>query len=286
MRLQDLDTTDRRAARLISTERITSDESPEEVRELVLEVSGEPLEASPGQSIGIIAPGEVAFGQAEHLRLYSVADIPERTPEGATRLRICVRRCDYIDPYNGERYRGIASNYLCDLNVGERVTLTGPFGDLFHIPDDPEAALILIGAGTGIAPFRAFLLHLYRSQPRFGGEVKLFHGGRTGLEMLYRNDVRDDFAQFGDIATFEAIEAVSERPHWDGEIDWTKAIGSRGEELREWVLRPHTYIYLAGLESIRDQLDSAFVKLFGSSETWTRRKAELVAGGRWVEWLY
>ncbi len=286
MRLQDWDTSDRFAATLIATQRITPQGSPEEVRELMFEINRPGFAASAGQSVGIIAPGDPTLGETEHFRLYSIASLPEATTDGELRFPICVRRCDYIDAYNGERYPGIASHYLCDLRVGERVRMTGPYGDLFHAPDDPEAALILIGAGTGIAPFRAFVKSLYSRQPRFGGRVRLFHGGRTGVDLLYQNNIHDDFALYYDNDTFEAIRVLSARPDWDPEIDWLAALQTRADEMRDWLMKPHTYIYVAGVESIRDRLDAAFAELVGSPELWRRRKAELVAGGRWVELLY
>ncbi len=49
---------------------------------------------------------------------------------------------------------------------------------------------------------------------------------------------------------------------------------------------PKTYVYVAGLEPMRDQLDTVFAELAGSRERWMRRKAELMAGKRWVELLY
>jgi ferredoxin--NADP+ reductase len=244
------------------------------------------LNVDVGQSIGVIVPGDEAFGQTEHFRLYSVAETPEKTIDGGVRLRICVRRCHYIDPYNGEEYQGIASHYLCDLKAGDRVVVTGPFGDAFRIPDEPNATLILIGAGTGIAPFRAFVKHLYRDEPRFRGRVRLFHGGRTGVDLLYRNDIRDDFAQYYDHETFEAIKALSKRPHWTDEIDWAAALEPHSEELLKVITAPNTYVYVAGLESIGKQLDEVFAKICGSADKWARRKAELVAGERWIELLY
>lgn len=286
MRLQDWDTSDRFAATLIATQRITPPGSPDEVRELMFQINRPGFTPSAGQSVGIIAPGDPALGETEHFRLYSIASLPEAMANGEVRFPICVRRCDYIDAYNGERYPGIASHYLCDLQVGDRVQMTGPYGDLFHAPDDPQAALILIGAGTGIAPFRAFVKSLYQQQPRFGGRVRLYHGGRTGVDLLYQNDIHDDFALYYDDDTFTAIQALSARPHWDPEIDWLAAFQSRADEMRDWLAKPHTHIYVAGLEAIRDRLDAAFAELVGPPEVWRRRKAELIAGGRWVELLY
>ncbi|NIV46677.1 MAG: ferredoxin-NADP reductase, partial [Gammaproteobacteria bacterium] len=101
--------------------------------------------------------------------LYSVADLPEQGPAGEPRIKICVRRCSYIDEYSGEGYQGIASNYLCDLRAGDRLTITGPFGLAFDVPEERDANLILIGSGTGIAPFRAFVKHLYQNVPDWKG---------------------------------------------------------------------------------------------------------------------
>ena len=49
---------------------------------------------------------------------------------------------------------------------------------------------------------------------------------------------------------------------------------------------PKTYVYVAGLERMRDELDAVFAGLAGSRKKWKRRKAELMAGKRWVEVLY
>jgi ferredoxin--NADP+ reductase len=286
MRLQDYDTQTRFRAKVVSTRRISPADSPDEVRELTLDVAQGALDIEVGQSLGVLAPGQAEFGQEEHFRLYSVADVPEKLDDGRLRLRICVRRCSYIDEYSGEEYPGIASNYLCDLRETDTLTLSGPYGLAFEVPEEPEANLILIGMGTGIAPFRAFVNHLYQADSGFQGRVWLFHGARSGLDLLYMNDEIDDFAQYYDNATFQAIRALSARPTWSPRIDWGEALESRGEELWNLLGEPQTYVYVAGLESIRDELDAVFARIAGAKDKWARRKAELEAGRRWIELVY
>lgn len=286
MRLQDYDLSNQYRAIVIDSQRITPEDSADEVREITFDVESGSFRIEVGENIGILAPGRREFGQEHHFRLYTIADVPQKTAEGRLRLRICVRRCDYIDEYSGERYKGVASNYLCDLRAGDVLTLTGPYGQAFEVPAEPDAALIMIGAGTGIAPFRAFVKYMCNQAPSFHGRIWLFHGGRTGLDLLYMNDVKNDFSQFYDHASFEAIAALSQRPHWSDTIDWHQAIASRGEEIWNLLSDAKTYVYLAGLEKIRDELDAVFAKIAGSEEKWQRRKAELMAGRRWVELLY
>jgi ferredoxin--NADP+ reductase len=284
--LADLDTGARCSARIVSSERITSPDSEDEVREIVLDLDRTDFRYEVGQSIGVVAPGVPEFGQREHLRLYSIADLPTKGDEGQPRLKICVRRCSYVDEYSGERYDGVASNYLCDRMPGDDISIAGPFGLPFEIPRERDANLVLIGTGTGIAPFRAFVKHLYRQGSDWTGRVWLFYGANSGLELLYMNDERDDFSQYYDQETFEAFRALSPRPSWSDPIAWDHAIGTRGDELWKMLGDPRTYVYVAGLEKMSGELDRVFSTLAGSKESWARRKAELMAGKRWVELLY
>jgi len=285
--LSEYDSGRRLRATLVASERITPPESDEEVRELAFDVESPAERLHVGHLVGVLAPGSREFGHVHHLRLYTLAERPE--PGGApgtTRIRLCVRRCSYIDEYSGERYDGVASNHLCDMKPGESVLMTGPFELPFAVPDEMDANLILIGSGTGIAPFRAFIKHLHHDVPSWRGRILLFYGARSGLEMLYMNDEKDDLAQYMDRDTFEAFRALSPRPDWGAPIAWDEALEARGGELWELLGSPKTFVYVAGLEKMLSELDRVFAKLAGSKEKWERRKAELVAGGRWVELVY
>ena len=128
--------------------------------------------------------------------------------------------------------------------------------------------------------------HIYRDVSDWTGRVWLFYGARSGLEMLYMNDERDDFAQYYDEETFQAFKALSERPGWSDDIAWDAAIRDHGEEVWAMLGDAKTYVFVAGLEKMLGELDRVLASIAGSGEKWQRRKAELKAGRRWVELVY
>jgi ferredoxin--NADP+ reductase len=100
------------------------------------------------------------------------------------------------------------------------------------------------------------------------------------------NDRRDDFSNYYDEETFAAFKALSPRPHWDDPAALDYALEERAEEVWNMMNSPKTYVYIVGQEKIRDMLDNVFGKMADSPEKWARKKAELVAGKRWVEIIY
>ncbi|TQV86147.1 ferredoxin-NADP reductase [Exilibacterium tricleocarpae] len=286
MRLQDYDTGATYKATVLSNTRITPAASPEEVREIVLEVQQQAFEYRIGQSIGVIVPGSDEIGHRHHFRLYSVADTADWNNNGKPEVKLCVKRCSYIDAYSGEEYRGIASNYLCDLQSGASLTINGPFGSPFPVPEDKDTDLLLIGMGTGIAPFRAFIKHLYRDVGDWRGRVRLFYGARSGIELLYMNNEKDDFGQYYDEETFEAIKALSPRPHWSDPVAMDSALEQWAEELFEMLTHKKGYSYIAGRMDIQATLDKVFGRIAGSAEKWQQIKSELIEEDRWIELIY
>ncbi len=286
MRLEDYPKEPRYDATVLSTERITDEAADAEVRELVLEVDRDEFSFEIGQSIGVLVEGPKEFGGSLRQRLYTVADTPSPQSDAKPQIRLVVRRCDYIDDYSGERYEGVNSNFLCDRKPGDKLSITGPFGLPFTVPEDKKANLLLIGLGTGIAPFRAFVKHIYQDIGDWEGKVRLLHGARSGLELIYMNDKRDDFARYYDEETFEAFQALSPRPNWADPIAWDYALEERSEEILNMLDDEHTYVYVAGLVPIRDALDKVFANMLGSADSWAKKKANLKEAGRWVELLY
>ena len=271
------------SATLVRSERITPADSREDVRHLVFSRTDLSFQCQAGQCIRVIAPGQ--YGNRHHPRLYLVAE-PDMDREGGTEFAICVKRHDYIDDFNGERYPGIASNYLCDLKVGESIEFAGPFGYPFKIPENRKTNILMIGMGTGIAPFRALIRLIYEKIGSWEGKVRLFYGARSGLEMLYMNDENKDLAQYVYQPTFKAFQAISPRPSFDVPVELDKAIVQNAAEVWDLLQDLDTHVYLAGVGDILPKVEQALVAVAGSADTWKLMKQGIKDGGRWHEVVY
>lgn len=285
MDLHEDDICNPRTSTLLESQRITPPDSAE-VRHLVLQLMEDDFAFREGQSVAVLVPGPHEFGNLYHMRLYSIAS-PSTGEQGhANTISICVRRCFYVDPVSGERYPGKASNYLCDAKPGDEILLAGPYGVHFTIPPDPACNLLMIGAGTGIAPFRAFVGRIYRERGGWTGKVRLFYGAKTGMELLYMNDIRKDLDLYYDEKTFQAFEAVSVRPHFDEAPALDRLLTDHSGEIWEMIEDPKTYVYVAGLAGAAQKLERAMIAMAGTEQAWLRKRRELITEQRYAELLH
>ncbi len=285
MRLNDYDTTNKMSASVVSSTRITPEDSDTELRHIDLAVDSIDFQYQVGQSIGVLVPGPHEFGQKEYLRLYSIAGGSEGDGINPV-ISLLVKRCFYIDDFNGERYDGKASNYLCDLKEGDTVTLVGPYNLAFTLPEEKNSNLLMIGLGTGIAPFRAFIKHIYSELGGWGGDVRLYHGAMKGIELAYMNDQNSDLEYYYDEETFKAFQALSPRAHFNAPVDFEGAIAQNADEVWAQLQDPKTFVYVAGLKQVSAQLDEALGKIVGSSEEYAQQKSKMIEEGRWAELIY
>lgn len=113
-----------------------------------------------------------------------------------------MRRAVYWDPELGAEdpeKKGVCSNYLCDLQPGEDVKMTGPVGKMMLMPEaEPWRDLIMVGTGTGIAPYRGFVRRLFvedtPARKAYTGLAWLFLGVANTDALLYDDEfqaVRD-----------------------------------------------------------------------------------------------
>ncbi|MEW8658588.1 MAG: FAD-binding oxidoreductase [Candidatus Thiodiazotropha endolucinida] len=272
-------------ATLKSTTRITP-ETTDEVRQLVLKIDEPSFRYTAGQSIGVLVPGPHQFGNEFHHRRYSIANPVESDNSQSIELELLVRRCFYLDEISGEQYPGIASNYLCDAQVGDKIKITGPYRSPFKIPTDTSSNLLMIGTGTGVAPFRAFVRQIYAQHGNWQGDVRLFYGDRGGMNLLYMNDQQKDLTQFYDAQSFKAFSVLTDRPLSGAEEGLQDSLKNNVEECVRLLREPNTYLYLAGQEKAAQVFDKVMVDAFGSEEAWNKEKSTLVEQERWAELLY
>jgi ferredoxin--NADP+ reductase len=265
--------------------RITPERS-EEVRHIILQVADPAFQFVEGQSIGVVVPGPHPFGNPYHIRRYSIANARSIPIDTGVELDLLVRRCFYIDEVSGERYPGIASNYLCDAKPGASLTISGPYISPFKMPLDNRANLLMIGTGTGIAPFRAFAQLIYERRGDWKGQVRLYYGGRSGLDLMYTNDETTDLANYYDEKTFKAFRALGTRPLMTSSQALERGLADNAEDALHLISEPNTHVFLSGLGKIAAVFDKVMAERVGSSQKWTAMKKKMIDDGRWSELIY
>jgi benzoyl-CoA 2,3-dioxygenase component A len=166
--------------------RVTEAGTDYDTHHIVLDFGSMPFPVLEGQSIGILPTGLDSRGRPHHARMYSIASPRNGERPGYNNLSLTVKRV--LQDHEGNPVRGVASNYLCDLEVGDQVEVIGPFGTTFLMPNHPNSHLVMICTGTGSAPMRAMTEWRRRSRSSGksdSGKLMLFFGARTQQELPY-----------------------------------------------------------------------------------------------------
>lgn len=164
--------------------RITGPKANSDVRHIILDFGAVAFPVLEGQSIGVVPPGVDDAGRAHAMRLYSIASPRDGERPNTNNLSLTVKRV--VEPQaGGVMFKGVASNWLCDLKPGDRLEVIGPFGATFLMPDDQDADILMICTGTGAAPFRGFTERRRRVSPNARGKLHLYFGARTPEELPY-----------------------------------------------------------------------------------------------------
>ncbi len=217
------------------------------VRHLEIDISGTDLvgKCVPGQSIGVIPPGVDANGKTHKVRLYSLAS-PAAGEDGQGHIvSTTVKRT--IDEHWDDHslFLGVASNFLCDARPGDEITVTGPAGKRFVLPENPaDHDYVFIATGTGIAPFRGMALELLQADAQ--SRIALMMGAPYATDLIY-----DD--QFRALATthenFSYHTALSRQGQEDGKdrMYVQGRIPADIDQLGPLLASERTLIYICGI---------------------------------------
>ncbi len=173
-------------ATVVGNVRVTEVGSDYDTHHVVLDFGAMPFPVLEGQSIGILPPGVDSEGRPHHARQYSIASPRNGERAGYNNVSLTIKRV--LADYQGRPVRGVASNYMCDLEVGDKVEVLGPFGASFLMPNHPRSHIVMICTGTGSAPMRAMTewRRRLRETAKFeSGKLMLFFGARTQQELPY-----------------------------------------------------------------------------------------------------
>jgi ferredoxin--NADP+ reductase len=239
-----------------------------------------------GQSIGIIPEGEDANGKPHKLRLYSIASTRHGDNYAGHTVSLCVRQLQYEK--DGETINGVCSTYLCDIEPGSKVKITGPVGKEMLLPEDEDANVIMLATGTGIAPMRTYLRRMFEPKERelnnwhFRGKAWLFMGAPKTPNLLYDNDFEHYQQQFPD--NFRYTKAISreQQNSKGGRMYIQDRVLEHADEIFAMIEDPKTHVYMCGLRGMEPGIDEAMTAAAAAKGLdWSVLRPQLKKAERW-----
>ncbi len=243
---------------------------------VVLDFGAMPFPVLEGQSIGVIPPGVDANGKPHHARQYSIASPRNGERVGHNNLSLTIKRV--LENHQGQPVRGVASNFMCDLQVGDKVDVIGPFGTSFLMPNHPKSHIVMICTGTGSAPMRAMTewRRRLRASGKFeGGKLMLFFGARSQEELPYFGPLQNLPKDFIDTNfAFSRTPGAPKRYVQD-------AMRERAADLAVLLQDANTHFYVCGLKSMEEGVVLALRDVAqGAGLSWDTIGAALKKEGR------
>jgi ferredoxin--NADP+ reductase len=248
---------------------------------------GDPqLQYVEGQSIGIIPDGADANGKPHKLRLYSIASTRHGDNMAGHTVSLCVRQLQYEK--DGETINGVCSTFLCDIEPGAQVRITGPVGKEMLLPDDEEANVIMLATGTGIAPMRAYLRRMFDPAERekngwtFRGMAWLFMGVPKTPNLLYDADFEHYEREFPD--NFRYTKAISREQQntKGGRMYIQDRVLEYADEIFAMIENPKTHVYMCGLKGMEPGIDEAMTAAAAAKGlNWSELRPALKKAERW-----
>jgi Na+-transporting NADH:ubiquinone oxidoreductase subunit F len=150
----------------------------------------------------------------ENIRAYSMANYPAEGDIVMLNIRIATPPFDRNTGTWQALPSGICSSYIFGLKPGDKVTVSGPYGE-FHILDT-KREMLYIGGGAGMAPLRSQLLHLFLTLKTTDRRISYWYGARSRNEIFYEEDFIEIEKEFPNFAFHIALSEPLPEDHWTG----------------------------------------------------------------------
>ena len=147
----------------------------------------------------------------EIFRAYSMANHPAEGNIVMLNIRIATPPWDRANNKWMDVNPGICSSYVFTRKPGDKVTISGPYGEFFIKPTDAE--MLYIGGGAGMAPMRSHLFHLFHTL-KTGRKVTYWYGGRSKRELFYLDDFQKIEKEFPNFKFYLVLSEPMEEDNW------------------------------------------------------------------------
>jgi len=149
--------------------------------------------------------------EEEVFRAYSMSNHPAEGNIVALTIRIATPPFDRAKNGWMDVNPGICSSYVFGCKPGDKVTISGPYGEFFIKPT--QAEMLYVGGGAGMAPMRSHLYHLFHTL-KTGRKVTFFYGGRTKQELFYIEEFREIEKKFPNFTFAIALDNPLPEDNW------------------------------------------------------------------------
>lgn len=148
----------------------------------------------------------------EQFRAYSMANHPAEGNIVKLNIRIATPPFDRKNGGFMDVNPGVCSSYIFSRKPGDKVNISGPFGEFFIKPTKKE--MVYIGGGAGMAPLRSHLFHMFHTEKMRDRKVSFWYGGRTKRELFYIDEFRDIEKEFDNFRFYVALDSPMEEDNW------------------------------------------------------------------------
>lgn len=149
-------------------------------------------------------------------RAYSMANHPAEGNRIMLNIRIATPPWDRAAKDWMNVNPGVCSSFVFTRNPGDKVTISGPYGEFFIKPTKKE--MVYIGGGAGMAPLRSHIFHLFHTEKTRDRTVSYWYGGRSSRELFYTEDFREIEREFPNFKYHIALSEPLPEDNWTGPV--------------------------------------------------------------------